>query len=163
MVLIGLGLYMPYVAVHTTVLERFIALSRERGNLGFLMSLVDSIGYFGYVVVLLVRKLIKLEGNILQFFTGADTAPVTNIFDLNRDGRVNAQDTSIVRNNQQTGGIVAPINAPPAKSPARSRFGTSSSQSNSLPVGLADLKDNDDTTEKDNSGLKIVDDFFATL
>ena len=71
MVLIGLGLYMPYVAVHTTVLERFIALTRERGNLGFLMSLVDSIGYFGYVVVLLVRKFIKLEGNILQFFIGA--------------------------------------------------------------------------------------------
>lgn len=71
MVLVGLGLYMPYVAIHTTVLERFIALTRERGNLGYLMALVDSSGYLGYVVVLLVRKLIKLEGNILQFFLGA--------------------------------------------------------------------------------------------
>ncbi len=71
MVLIGLGLYMPYVAIHTTVLERFIALTRERGNLGYLMSLVDSTGYLGYVVVLLVRKLIKLEGSILQFFLAA--------------------------------------------------------------------------------------------
>ena len=68
MVLVGLGLYMPYVAIHTTVLERFIALTRERGNLGYLMALVDSTGYFGYVVVLLVRKLVKFEGNILQFF-----------------------------------------------------------------------------------------------
>jgi len=68
MVLIGLGLYMPYVAIHTTVLERFIALTRERGNLGYLMALVDSTGYFGYVVVLLVRKLVKFDGNILQFF-----------------------------------------------------------------------------------------------
>ena len=62
------GLYMPYVAIHTTVLERFIALTRERGNLGYLMALVDSTGYFGYVVVLLVRKLVRFEGNILQFF-----------------------------------------------------------------------------------------------
>jgi len=74
MVLIGLGLYMPYVAIHTTVLERFIALTRERGNLGYLMALVDSTGYFGYVVVLLVRKLVKFEGNILQFFIVACVA-----------------------------------------------------------------------------------------
>ena len=69
MVLVGLGLYMPYVAIHTTVLERFIALTREKGNLGYLMALVDSVGYFGYVLVLIARKFIKFEGNFLQFFT----------------------------------------------------------------------------------------------
>ena len=74
MILVGLGLYMPYVAIHTTVLERFIALTRERGNLGYLMALVDSTGYFGYVVVLLVRKLVRFEGNILQFFIVACVA-----------------------------------------------------------------------------------------
>jgi len=74
MVLVGLGLYMPYVAIHTTVLERFIALTRERGNLGYLMALVDSTGYFGYVLVLLMRKLVKFEGNILQFFIVACAA-----------------------------------------------------------------------------------------
>ena len=68
MVLVGLGLYMPYVAIHTTVLERFIALTREKGNLAYLMALVDSAGYLGYVVVLFVRKFVKFEGNILQFF-----------------------------------------------------------------------------------------------
>ncbi len=68
MVLVGLGLYMPYVAIHTTVLERFIALTGEKGNLAYLMALVDSSGYFGYVIVLLVRKFVKFEGNILQFF-----------------------------------------------------------------------------------------------
>lgn len=68
MVLVGLGLYMPYVAIHTTVLERFIALTGEKGNLGYLMALVDSSGYFGYVMVLLARKFVKFEGNILQFF-----------------------------------------------------------------------------------------------
>lgn len=73
MVLVGLGLYMPYVAIHTTVLERFIALTREKGNLGYLMALVDSTGYFGYVMVLLARKFVKFEGNILQFFIVACT------------------------------------------------------------------------------------------
>jgi hypothetical protein len=68
MVLVGLGLYLPYVAIHTTVLERFIALTREKGNLGYLMALVDSSGYLGYMIVLLVRKCFKFEGNFLHFF-----------------------------------------------------------------------------------------------
>jgi hypothetical protein len=52
-VLLGVGLYLPYIAVHTTILERLIALSRDRGNLGYLMSLADSLGYLGYVILLL--------------------------------------------------------------------------------------------------------------
>jgi hypothetical protein len=56
MVLVGAGLYLPYVAVHTTVFERLIALTRNRGNMGFLMYVVDSVGYLAYVVVLLVPK-----------------------------------------------------------------------------------------------------------
>lgn len=73
MVLIGLGLYLPYVAVHTTVLERFIALSGERGNLGYLMYLVDATGYLGYVVVLLAQKFEWIEGNMLQLVLYAGT------------------------------------------------------------------------------------------
>jgi hypothetical protein len=73
MVLIGLGLYLPYVAVHTTVLERFIALTGERGNLGYLMYLVDATGYLGYVVVLLIQKLGWTTGNMLQFVLYAGT------------------------------------------------------------------------------------------
>ena len=56
MVLLGLGLYLPYVAVHTTVFERLIALTRDRGNLGYLMYLADAFGYLGYVLVMLVRN-----------------------------------------------------------------------------------------------------------
>ena len=52
MVLMGLGLYLPYVAIHTTVFERLIAMTRERGNLGFLMYLADAVGYLGYAVVM---------------------------------------------------------------------------------------------------------------
>ena len=56
MVLHGLGLYMPYIAVHTTIFERLIAMTRDRGNIGYLMYLADAFGYLGYVVVLLVRE-----------------------------------------------------------------------------------------------------------
>jgi hypothetical protein len=56
MVLLGIGLYLPYVAVHTTVFERLIAFTRETGNIGFLMYLADAGGYLGYVGVMLVKN-----------------------------------------------------------------------------------------------------------
>jgi len=68
MITMGLGLYLPYVAIHTTVLERMIALTRDHGNLGFLMSVVDAVGYLGYVVVLLARKTISGETKMLGFY-----------------------------------------------------------------------------------------------
>jgi hypothetical protein len=68
MITMGLGLYLPYVAIHTTVLERMIALTRDHGNLGFLMSVVDAVGYLGYVVVLLVRKTVSGETKMLGFY-----------------------------------------------------------------------------------------------
>lgn len=58
MVLLGLGLYLPYVAFHTTVLERMLAMTRERGNIGFLMYLVDATGYLGYVGVMIIKNLV---------------------------------------------------------------------------------------------------------
>jgi MFS family permease len=70
MVLLGLGLYLPYIAVHTTVFERLIAMTRDRGTIGYLMYLADAFGYLGYVAVLLARNLFgpqSAEG-ILPFF-----------------------------------------------------------------------------------------------
>lgn len=68
MVLLGLGLYLPYVAVHTTVFERMIAMTRERGNLGFLMYVADSIGYLGYVAVLIGRQFWSPDQEFVRFF-----------------------------------------------------------------------------------------------
>lgn len=69
MVLIGLGLYLPYVAVHTTVFERLLAMTGERGNIGFLMYVADSIGYLGYVAVMLTpRNAIADASDFLGFF-----------------------------------------------------------------------------------------------
>ena len=68
MVLIGVGLYLPYIVVHTTLFERLIAMTRERGNIGYLMYLADSFGYLGYVAVLLARNLLAPRENFLSFF-----------------------------------------------------------------------------------------------
>jgi hypothetical protein len=69
MVLVGLGLYLPYVAMHTTIFERLIAMTRERGNLGFLMYVADSIGYLGYVAVLIGRQIAFPAEDFLRFFS----------------------------------------------------------------------------------------------
>jgi len=67
MVLLGLGLYLPYVAVHTTILERLIAMTDDRGNLCYLMYLADSFGYLGYVMVMITRESLRIQ-NLNQFF-----------------------------------------------------------------------------------------------
>ena len=68
MVLCGIGLYIPYVAFHTTVFERIVSASPLRGNLVFLMYLADSIGYLGYVVLLSVKPLFESSANKLALF-----------------------------------------------------------------------------------------------
>jgi hypothetical protein len=57
-VMLGIGMYLPYMAVHTTLFERLLAITRDKGNIGYLMYLVDSFGYLGYVAVIL------LEGHV---------------------------------------------------------------------------------------------------
>jgi hypothetical protein len=81
MVLLGFGLYIPYVAVHTTIFERLIAITRDRGNIGYLMYLADAFGYLGYVAVMVVRNFGK-GGDILPLFktmawTGASLSVIS--------------------------------------------------------------------------------------
>ncbi len=68
MVLLGLGLYLPYVAVHTTIFERLIAMTRDRGNLGFLLYVADAAGYMAYAVLVLVRGWLPVRADPLHFF-----------------------------------------------------------------------------------------------
>ncbi len=76
MVFVGLGLYLPYVAVHTTVFERLIALTRDKGNLGFLMTFADAFGYLGYVAVMLWSNFGPRGGNMLNLLTTACWATI---------------------------------------------------------------------------------------
>jgi hypothetical protein len=73
MVMLGVGMYLPYVAVHTTLFERLIALTREKGNIGFLMYLADATGYLGYCGVMLARSLLKPGDDFLPFFLNLAT------------------------------------------------------------------------------------------
>ena len=68
MVLLGLGVYIPYVAIHTTIFERLIAITKERANIGFLMYLVDSVGYTGYIILMLFRYAVTPGDSILFLF-----------------------------------------------------------------------------------------------
>ena len=68
MVLVGLSLYIPYVAIHTTVFERFFAVTRERGNVGYLLYVADALGYLGYVAVLCLRLFGTGGAGSLGFF-----------------------------------------------------------------------------------------------
>ncbi|EKJ98595.1 hypothetical protein RBSH_06054 [Rhodopirellula baltica SH28] len=65
MVLLGFGMYIPYVAFHTTVFERMIAALRENGTIGYLMYLADALGYLGYVGVMLYRNSVTSDRNFL--------------------------------------------------------------------------------------------------
>ncbi len=71
MVLVGLGVYIPYVAVHTTVFERLIAATKEKANIGFLMYVADSIGYTGYIILMLMKYAVPTTDSILSLFLKA--------------------------------------------------------------------------------------------
>ncbi|HWY88361.1 MAG TPA: DUF5690 family protein [Gemmataceae bacterium] len=71
MVLIGVGLYLPYVAVQTTVFERLMAMTRERGTTGFLIYVADAFGYLGYVAVMLGKRVVTDTNNVLPYFEAA--------------------------------------------------------------------------------------------
>ncbi|MCA9041466.1 MAG: hypothetical protein KDA65_14030 [Planctomycetaceae bacterium] len=68
MVISGLGMYVPYVAFHTTVFERMIAVFRAKSNLGYLMYLADATGYLGYVFIMVIRNFTVLKIDYLKMY-----------------------------------------------------------------------------------------------
>ncbi|RMF38872.1 MAG: hypothetical protein D6753_15105, partial [Planctomycetota bacterium] len=80
MLLIGWGLYLPYVAMHTSIFERLIAATRCRANVGFFIYFADSIGYIGYIAFMLIRPAIQStsdSADILRYFmTGTSVVAV---------------------------------------------------------------------------------------
>lgn len=71
MVLTGLGLYFPYVAIHTTVFERLLAMTREPGTIGFLMYVADACGYFAYVGMMLGGGILASRIDSLTLFVAS--------------------------------------------------------------------------------------------
>ncbi len=68
MVVLGIGMYVPYVAVHTSLFERLIAMTREKGNIGYLMYLADSAGYLGVCVLMFGKTAVAGGDDFLAFF-----------------------------------------------------------------------------------------------
>jgi len=68
MVLVGLGVYLPYVAVHAVIFERLIAITRECATVSFLMYVVDSVGYMGYIALMLLRYFTHTTDSVLSLF-----------------------------------------------------------------------------------------------
>ncbi|NDC42498.1 MAG: hypothetical protein EBZ77_13285 [Chitinophagia bacterium] len=70
LIAIGFAVYLPYIAFHTMLFERWMAHFKVTGNLGFLMYVADSAGYLGSVLVLLYRNFGSGCTQWLPFFTG---------------------------------------------------------------------------------------------
>ena len=68
MVGIGLGFYVPYVAIHTTLFERLLAMTRDKGNVGYFMYFVDTMGYFGYCALLFLKNYLQQTPEFLNFY-----------------------------------------------------------------------------------------------
>jgi hypothetical protein len=59
------------VAIHTTVFERLLAMTRDRGTICFLMYVADAFGYLGYVAVMLSQHVVTDKSNMLDYFIDA--------------------------------------------------------------------------------------------
>ena len=68
MIVIGFGMYLAYIAFHTMLFERWIALFHYKSNIGYLMYVADAFGYLGSVAVLLVKNFGAPEVSWLAFF-----------------------------------------------------------------------------------------------
>jgi hypothetical protein len=61
MILNGFAMYLAYIAYHTFLFERWIALFRHKSNIGFLMYIADAFGYVGSITVMLIKNFGHVE------------------------------------------------------------------------------------------------------
>ena len=68
-VISGFGIYLPYLTITSSIFERLIAITRAKANVGFLMYIVDFVGYLGYNSLLISSNLFfNKDLLITQFF-----------------------------------------------------------------------------------------------
>ncbi|MEB2774349.1 DUF5690 family protein [Algoriphagus sp. D3-2-R+10] len=77
MIINGVGLYLPYILFHCLIFERFIAMLRFSGNVGFLFYTADALGYSGSVGVMLFKE-----------FSDSQVTWVNFLGDLNQVGGI---------------------------------------------------------------------------
>ncbi|MCX2473770.1 DUF5690 family protein [Pedobacter sp. MC2016-05] len=57
MTVVGLGIYVAYIPFHAIFFERMIASLHYKANVGFLIYIVDSVGYLGSFILLIFHEL----------------------------------------------------------------------------------------------------------
>lgn len=67
MIINGVGLYLPYILFHCLIFERFVALLRFSGNVGFLFYVADALGYTGSVGVMLFKEFSNTQVTWVNF------------------------------------------------------------------------------------------------
>lgn len=68
MIVMGFGMYLPFIGFHTLLFERWIALFRYQSNIGYLMYISDAFGYLGSMAILLYKNFGAHEISWLNFF-----------------------------------------------------------------------------------------------
>lgn len=56
MSLVGLGVYADYVAISAFTFDRLLAATRWKGNVGFLIYLIDAVAYIGSISIFIVKN-----------------------------------------------------------------------------------------------------------
>ena len=68
MLLVGLGLYIAYTPFNSILFDRMIATFRLKGNVGYVIYLMDSFGYFASVVVISIKGAAHIKLNWAEFY-----------------------------------------------------------------------------------------------
>src|SRR5690606_14264480 len=65
---VGMGLYMSYIPFNCIFFERFIAVFRVNGNVGFLIYIADAFGYLGSVMIMLSKEFLSFHPGWADFY-----------------------------------------------------------------------------------------------
>ncbi|MEQ9441715.1 MAG: DUF5690 family protein [Cyclobacteriaceae bacterium] len=75
----GTFIYLPYILFHCLLFERFLALLRYPGTVGFLFYVADAGGYLASVSILLLKETINTQYQWVHFFAQLNTYSAVGI------------------------------------------------------------------------------------
>ncbi|WP_300691881.1 DUF5690 family protein [Chryseobacterium sp.] len=82
MTISGFGMYICYIPFNGIYFDRMIAAFEIRGNVGFLIYIVDSFGYMGSVLILLYKNFGSAQTSWLQFYIDLNYIITVTVFVL---------------------------------------------------------------------------------
>ncbi|MGN7865699.1 DUF5690 family protein [Chryseobacterium sp. 22458] len=78
----GFGMYICYIPFNGIYFDRMIAAFEIKGNVGFLIYIVDSFGYLGSVLILLYKNFGSAKTSWLNFYIGLNYIITASVFIL---------------------------------------------------------------------------------